>query len=269
MRYKGILIAGVLLLSACTLKPVYNNLYWLVPWYLEDYVTLDSAQEQQVRDELRVIIREHRTHQIPRYSDFLRSMKPALNGASEEQVQQYYIHLKTLWDELKALLAPAVIAFFQSLTPEQQQEFFDNLRQHNAEQREEFRNSDIGWMEHHRERTKSLIEYFLGEVTQEQLVFLDEYLSQRERGNLIWVENRERWQALLLDALQNGGDKETLQHLIVHSDDYWTEEYRRVLERNRSLAITMVSKISYTLTPSQQQYLSEQLDDMAAELDAL
>ena len=42
----------VLTLTSCSSTFLYNQLDWLIPWYLDDYVDLTRAQKKQRRDSL-------------------------------------------------------------------------------------------------------------------------------------------------------------------------------------------------------------------------
>ena len=41
------LLLWIVLLSGCSTKFAYNNIDWLVNWYIDDYVVLDTQQEKQ------------------------------------------------------------------------------------------------------------------------------------------------------------------------------------------------------------------------------
>ena len=49
----GFLLLCCLVLSACGIKLIYNRLDWVVPFYVDDYITLDEDQQITMRSAIR------------------------------------------------------------------------------------------------------------------------------------------------------------------------------------------------------------------------
>lgn len=58
-----LVIAFSFLLSACSSSFIYNNLDWLLYWYLDDYITLTSEQRSQLDDRVETWQAWHRITQ--------------------------------------------------------------------------------------------------------------------------------------------------------------------------------------------------------------
>ncbi len=78
MKLHRIIISAVLLLSlsACMgVKFTYNNLDWLLPWYVEDYIALTDSQEQHFEQEFEELWAWHRQTELPKYVDSLKRLE--------------------------------------------------------------------------------------------------------------------------------------------------------------------------------------------------
>ena len=62
----------LLLLTACsTVKMVYPRLDWIIPHYIDDYISLNDKQELQLDKELRVVLDWHCTTPVNQYATWL------------------------------------------------------------------------------------------------------------------------------------------------------------------------------------------------------
>ena len=67
--------------AGCTAGFVYNRLDWLVSWYVNGLVSLDDAQEEQLRTSVRRTLAWHRETQLTRYIGFsARPVQPQMQG---------------------------------------------------------------------------------------------------------------------------------------------------------------------------------------------
>ncbi|RRJ83676.1 DUF6279 family lipoprotein [Aestuariirhabdus litorea] len=265
----GWLVSVLVLLAACTLKPVYNNLYWLVPWYVEDYVTLREGQGDQLRDRVKALIQVHREEQVPHYIDFLRSLEPYAEGVEEARLWEGYQRLEALWLALKWLLLPDIEAFLLSLDSAQQQELFEKLAEANEEQRQQLIEQKRDRSQRYRERAESLMEDWLGSINDGQWVLLESYLKEVGSGDEGWLENRERWQQALAEALRSPQPRARVRELVIHNRRLWSPDYRAAVERRRQLTVELISRISYTLDARQKAHFKKSLQEMINNFQSL
>ena len=71
-------VLAALLQTGCALKFMYNQLDWLIPWYVDDYISFDPAQEVLFDARLEQYLRWHRQEQLPQYADFFESVADAM-----------------------------------------------------------------------------------------------------------------------------------------------------------------------------------------------
>ncbi|WP_426416043.1 DUF6279 family lipoprotein [Aestuariirhabdus sp. LZHN29] len=267
--YIGAGVLMVVVLAGCTLKPIYNNLYWLVPWYIEDYVSLREGQDDHLREDLKSFVKAHREQQVPRYIDFLTSLDPYVDGIDEAQVWQLYGQVESFWEQLKQMLAPDIENFLLSLDAQQQQQLFENLAQANSERREQLRDTEGGAAQRYRDRAESLVDAWIGSLSPPQEALLEEYLRELGEGDDGWLDNRERWQRALYEALQSPQPSARIRELLLNNRALWSEDYQREVDRRRALTAELISDLSYTLTPSQKSYLRERLEELVGNFAAL
>ncbi len=66
-----VLVSLLASLAGCSNSFVYNQLDWLIPWYLGDYVDLNREQQRAFKDQLRELLRWHRSEELARYVELL------------------------------------------------------------------------------------------------------------------------------------------------------------------------------------------------------
>ena len=56
-----VLVSLLAALAGCSNSFVYNQLDWLIPWYLGDYVDLNREQQRAFKEQLGELLRWHRS----------------------------------------------------------------------------------------------------------------------------------------------------------------------------------------------------------------
>ena len=68
MWWKRLLPLGLCLaLASCSNAFVYNQLDWLIPWYMGDYVNLTREQKKSFKEELEPLLQWHRNEELQNY----------------------------------------------------------------------------------------------------------------------------------------------------------------------------------------------------------
>ena len=70
---KGLLIAIIIFLGGCSTKFTYNNLDWLIHWYIDDYVSLSDNQEALFDKYFADWQSWHRSQELGKYIEHLKS----------------------------------------------------------------------------------------------------------------------------------------------------------------------------------------------------
>ena len=81
---KHILFLCLLLgLANCSAKLIYYHLDWLIPWYVDDYISLDSDQRTMLENRLIQQLEWHCRTQLPDYAVSLRKLGNDLSNLAE------------------------------------------------------------------------------------------------------------------------------------------------------------------------------------------
>ncbi len=95
MSFKKLVITFLLALSlvACSgFKFTYNNISWFLPWYLDDYLSLNREQEKEFDHHFNQIWLWHRKNELPQYSQFLHEI---INDIDTHKMNQERLHYYT------------------------------------------------------------------------------------------------------------------------------------------------------------------------------
>ncbi len=117
------------LLCACSnTRLAYNYLDWIVTWYLNDYLNLNSRQDDIYKQRLNVLLRWHRTDQLIRYSRFIEQLQQDLHGPlNVEMLRERSDSLKQFWNDIMVRAAPDCAGVLLLLDRDQRRDFYAAL----------------------------------------------------------------------------------------------------------------------------------------------
>ena len=61
------LLFAIFCLGGCSTKFAYNNIDWLIYWYIDDYIELTPKQEQAFDEKLSGWLEWHKQQELPQY----------------------------------------------------------------------------------------------------------------------------------------------------------------------------------------------------------
>ena len=131
------LVIGLILLSACGPKLYYPSLDWLIPWYVDDYISLEPDQSSRLRTQLARQLDWHCRTQLPEYAEFLRDLRREVGHndrpVTVERLDAYKMRLIRYWNVLIQQISPDIAGIMLSATAEQIDELFENLEKKNRD----------------------------------------------------------------------------------------------------------------------------------------
>jgi hypothetical protein len=263
------------LLAGCGATLIYPRLDTLVAFYLQDLVSLDDAQSEQLSRTLSQNLAWHRASELGKYAAFLgtlaASVGEGVDGAewlrATRQTEEY-------WRDIFEQAAPGYIAVAATLTDAQVAELLGNLAKKDEKTWREFAARTPEERRARRERSVSRsLERFTGTLTPAQRAMVREYAARSRPIMDEWRENRRVWREALAAALadRNGGARfETrMTQLIARPDDLWTPRYRAAVEESRAALVTLLAELDATLTDGQRQRAQRELLALAREVEGL
>jgi len=273
-----VLVIGLILLSACGPRLYYPKLDWLIPWYVNDYISLESGQSSQFRARLARQLDWHCRTQLPEYAEFLRDIRREVDDSGRpvtvERLDAYKIRLTVYWKALILRITPDIADILYSATDEQVDELFENLENKNREIESEFVAPPAQKIIYKRQkRMQKRLDFWLGDMTEFQLQALTDWSLQFESIAADRVVHRRKIQAAgrhLLESRTTLDEFETaLRGLLTNTEEFRTENYQRKIDVNTQRTLELLAQLLKTLTPKQRNHLSKRLESLATDFDQL
>jgi hypothetical protein len=126
-------------LGGCTTGFVYNRLDWVVSWYVNGLVSLDDAQEAQLKSMVQQTLDWHRRSQLPRYVSLLEQLdRETDQPVTAQALERRYQEIGAMLDDFLRQVLPGAAGLLRTLTPEQIAELGESLTEDNEEIWDEF-----------------------------------------------------------------------------------------------------------------------------------
>ncbi|WP_130565679.1 DUF6279 family lipoprotein [Corallincola spongiicola] len=268
-----LLVIGTL--TACSTKMVYNYLDWIVPWTIDDYITLDSEQEAFVDRSLAQVLSWHRQEQLPLYAADLESLRSALKSElTIDEVVGFTKKARAHWYQLIEVMFPPLVEFGQSLSDEQARQLVATVREELDEIKAEHDDQTLEERQQEwREGMEEGLEDWLGALTDGQILRIKEWSETRTSSFDLWIAYRYRWVDELEQTLakrnQPAQFQQSAEHLLLQLDEIRGGEYLAAIEKNRRFYAQMIVDISTSMTKQQQTHLDDKLSELINDLTEL
>jgi hypothetical protein len=246
---------------------VYNNIDWLLYWYVGDYIDFSSDQKATLDERIASWQNWHRSTELQKYQTQLKSLKIKLDVGPLNQGQwlsefdeaQQHLH------RFRTKIAPELADIAQQLSPEQISEILSTWKEKRQERQFEFDGqTDEERSRRREERLVESVEDNIGKLDQRQANIVKKYVLQ-----FIPTSNeRTAYQTTLQYAIRdifanrNRPDfKQQLTALISNLDQYKTPQYQKDSEHNKRLYAKMLADLNVTLSQEQKRKLDAQLEE--------
>lgn len=235
-----ITVLCLFLFAGCSsTKMAYRYADWGIIWWVEDYITLTSAQEDQLSQDLTALQEWHCSAELPRYTNWLDELEADVStGNPDPQTIRY--HQQQLLAFIPDLLneaTPVAVNLLESLSDEQVAELAENMKKDQRELEEDMlAGTPQETAEARADRTAERVERWLGDLNREQRARVEDWSEGRAQQTEIWLQGRENWQEALLAALENRhqpGFEGTIEELLVHSDRARGPAYQAMMQESR------------------------------------
>ena len=268
----------LLILMGCGPRLVYPHLDWLIPWYISDYISLDSAQKNMLQKRLLKQLDWHCRTQLPAYSDTLRGI--GRDFANPEQsidyskIQFYITRLMALWKELMKQIGPDITEIMLTASDAQIDELFDNLAKQNQKFRKEYVDLEAQKLiENRQKRMIKNLKYWISNPTSQQKGAVSAWSTQLVPISEEWLLNREMIQAearrLLSQRSSSSDFRANLLELIINPEPRRSPAYQQKIDTNIDLTIKFIIRLDRHLTAEQRSYLIKRIASLAADFDKL
>jgi len=278
MKNRAAILLLAIVLAGCGPRLVYPHLDWLIPWYVSDYISLDSDQKNMLDARLLKVIDWHCRTQLPAYATTLRALGRDLANRFQPvdaaALQAYNGRLMALWKELLQQIGPDITAILATATDAQVDELFDNLEKQNHKFKKKYVDLPPDELIQNREeRMVKRTEYWISKLNPEQKQAVSDWSLQLAPIAVDWLRNREIVQAearrQLAHRHDNPGFQDAMRELIINPDSMRNAEFQRKIDINTAVTINILAQLNQLLTEKQRSYLLNRIESLAADFDIL
>lgn len=205
LRTVLLLVISALLVIACNrVDLAYRNLDMLVPWSLNDYLSMNRQQKTWLNDRLKQQLAWHCRTQLPGYLTWIDKIQAmvASNAVTDQQLQVRTQEARQAIAKVAEQITPSAAELLRSMDDEQVREmreaFADDIRERQAK----YVNTPLArQIERRAERMEKRLSTWLGELSAQQKLRVMTWSQSLGEQNRQWIANRAHWQAQFSAAM--------------------------------------------------------------------
>jgi arsenate reductase-like glutaredoxin family protein len=262
-------LAFTVLLVGCSIKFVYNQLDWLIPWYLDDYVTINTNQAELLDERLNQYLYWHRREQLPLYAGFLDDIADAAqDNLTQQEMDQVFNRARDFLDDLLAELANPLADLMLLMDDQQVAELVSNLEERNQRYRQRFiETSEKAQRERRSENMQKIVKRWVAELNEQQVELIELWANSYHLLGEEFLQSRQKWQGELQALLQRddrpGLARDQLVQLLANRPRPDGGEARRKYYANIELLKRLYLDLDRTLSSYQRSQLVRGLSSYA------
>jgi hypothetical protein len=270
---KFFIVLTLVLVGGCSSTTfIYNRLDFILPWYLDDYVELNRAQDAFLDEQLAPFLAWHRSEELPRYLDILDSIDAALDRKmSAEDIGAISLDFERAWFRLEERALEWLLALGEELSDDQVREFIDELwKKQEKYEKKYLERSDDEFREDSYESMVDNLQDYLGRLDAAQKQVLEEASGQLIRSDATWLRERADWLRRLEVFLQREpGWQDRIREAIANRSETLSEEYVQLYDHNLRIIYTALAEVLNSRTEKQDRRLRNRLSDLRKDLETL
>ena len=260
-------------LTACSNTFLYNQLHWLFPWYVDDYVDLTRAQKKDFREHLDALLQWHREEELATYLALLQRIRADLQQPlSGSTVRAWTGAATAAAMRIEQRMLPLAFATGEQLSDRQMQDFLGNLRDRQADLEEEYLSRDDGtYIDESYANLADNLGRFLGRLNSEQKQRLRLAAQSLSRFDAPWLQEREAWIAQLAAILEprETGWQQAVGDALARRKQRQSEAYREAWLHNQSVIQQAVAEVLNSRSEKQAARLNRELDNLQRDIRKL
>ncbi|MGY4531332.1 hypothetical protein ACVW0Y_000435 [Pseudomonas sp. TE3786] len=271
-----LLLTGLALIASCSrLELAYRNLDWLIPWSLDNYVTLSKEQKAWLKPRLTAHIAWHCQTQLPAYAAWLQRSATLVAepqpGAA--QFDSQFTDFRHAVDAIVVQVTPDLTELLRGLSPEQVDELQANLSKQNQEQREDYLGVPLAeQIDERAERMEERLQPWFGRLHKEQKTRIKAWSQQLGEYNQGWLDNNLRWQQAFLAAVRERNSEqfpEQMKSLLQQRMSYWRPAYQQEFLGAQQALSELFKDLLSDANQQQRERLGDRLQGARKQLNEL
>lgn len=266
----------VFTLSGCSTTFIYNNLDWLIPWYLDDYIELNKPQKADFKPALRSWLAWHKQTQLPLYeADFIQLKQQFEQGSlNEQQWLTVFANGRKRYQSVRDYLVPRLMPFAQTLTEPQVKQLFNTLAEERQDEYQEFSELDAqARLERRQKQLQANVKEWVGKLSKTQKATIARYAEQFASTYSEWMAYQDDVQGVARQLFTLRGEPEVfarqLSGLMLEPEVYRSEAYQQAAEQNRLLYAQLYAELLPGLSNKQRKRVLRKFDQWIEDLHDL
>jgi len=263
----------VLLLGGCGGNFIYNQLDWLIPWWMDDYVDLSRDQKKDLKARLQPLLQWHRQEELRNYLILLDDIDAGLRRElSPQDLQRWAEEMWLAYIRLEKKSMPMLYAMGTSMSDSQMGEFMESLYKEQAKLEKKYlKRSDEEFLEDSLDNLEENMTDFLGRLQPTQKQRLQLAAEQLQRFDAAWLEERRRWldtlAGILLDRQPDW--EQRIEVALDQREDNRTEAYSQGYEANQRLIFQAMADVLNNRSERQDAKLRREIGSLRKTLLSL
>jgi hypothetical protein len=273
MRRLSIVLVFFLLIQGCGLKFWYNRIDWIVPWYIDDIVELNDAQEKKLESLLVMKTEWHRAEELPKYVAWLEQLEQDIEqGKVADTYDQHSQQVIDFYQTIARTLIEDATPLLLELSKQQVDSMLAELEKDDIESREQLlEQSEQERLEDRHDLIRDNLRDWIGSLNDVQEQIVDDWAGQIQATSLQRYDYRKAWRQefrnLLLvnpepgsvDSLKTRQQK--LDDFLLNPQRLQSESLKLARQHNRIVAKENLITLYSSLGPQQKKRLLGKLRD--------
>ncbi|GAA5317295.1 MAG: hypothetical protein AseanaTS_25000 [Candidatus Pelagadaptatus aseana] len=276
MKKPLLLVLVVFGLTACSTRFAYNNLDWLIHWYVDDYIALNQWQKQTFNLNMEQWLEWHRQQELDQYRNHLLELDSDFKSQpmTEERWHHHFDRGQHHWLRLRDKVLPELASLAKALEDDQVNSLFEAMERDNLNLQDKYGETDP--QDAITKRTKQIsknLRQWLGRLTDEQRSLINDFAPQFIANNNLWLEHRRELQkqarALLASRTTDPDFETKLIHLLQHPKTIANPVYVENGQANRNTYARLLATLWPTITAKQKARLEGEIQDYLKDIRIL
>lgn len=270
------MLALSLLVAACSLAGMaYNNAVPLASWYVDDYVSLNDAQQARFRESIARLHAWHRRSELPEYSRVLEEAARKVDRpVAPEEIQQLYEEGRRFANRVGEQALPDMVDLLLMLTPDQVKAIEEKLQRDNEKFESERMRQPAARRERDRaDRYVKNLENWLGSLDAEQRELVRTGLVDVPSTDQLRLADRQRLQREFLTLLRSAPPKEQfvtrLRTILLAPEVGRDPVYQATNSAWRARSSALFASVLAKASPKQRAHMQRKLRGYASDVTAL
>ena len=263
-------------LSACSSQFAYNNLDWLVHWYIDDFIELNEQQEEAFDLRFARWQSWHRKEELLEYEKHLIDLKAMLQSAEfdKSDVLHHFDRGRGHWERFRDHVVEDISSLSGMLTDQQITVLFAKLEKKNQKEYDERQGmSEDEIKESFEDNFKDQMRDYFGRLSKAQKRLVETAAADIIPNRLEWITYRRNIQEaaknLMLQRHSRADYQAEFSQLLSHPESFQHPLYVQNNQHNRAVFAQMFVDLYQTLSAKQKRKLFRKIDNYIEDFSEL